>query len=279
MVKTINEYIEDYKTDLKLSEKKEKTINQYVGYIEEFLNYTEEEIKLKEDITKEDLISFKEYTQNKYKVNTVNIKITILNSFIDFIGLDNSYKLKHLKKQQKATLENVLTQKDYERLLRIAEARNKTVMYYLMETLAEMGIRISELQYVTVEAVKKGVAVFDSKGTVERKAFINKKLKKELLKYCNDNNITTGIIFKSRNGNPLDEAYIYKEIQWIAGQARINKKKAHPHSFRHLFAKNYLKVPGHNIADLKNILGHKSISTTEIYLQKSERELQETLND
>ena len=77
----------------------------------------------------------------------------------------------------------------------------------------------------------------------------------------------------------LDEAYIYKEIQWIAGQARINKKKAHPHSFRHLFAKNYLKVPGHNIADLKNILGHKSISTTEIYLQKSERELQETLND
>ena len=63
MVKTINEYIEDYKTDLKLSEKKEKTINQYVGYIEEFLNYTEEEIKLKEDITKEDLISFKEYIQ------------------------------------------------------------------------------------------------------------------------------------------------------------------------------------------------------------------------
>ena len=86
MVKTINEYIEDYKTDLKLSEKKEKTINQYVGYIEEFLNYTEEEIKLKEDITKEDLISFKEYMQNKYKVNTVNIKITILNSFIDFIN-------------------------------------------------------------------------------------------------------------------------------------------------------------------------------------------------
>ena len=80
MVKTINEYIEDYKTDLKLSEKKEKTINQYVGYIEEFLNYTEEEIKLKEDITKEDLISFKDYMQKEYKVNTVNIKITILNS-------------------------------------------------------------------------------------------------------------------------------------------------------------------------------------------------------
>lgn len=70
-----------------------------------------------------------------------------------------------------------------------------------------------------------------------------------------------------------------KKYNGLHGQARINKKKAHPHSFRHLFAKNYLKVPGHNIADLKNILGHKSISTTEIYLQKSESELKETLED
>ena len=147
------------------------------------------------------------------------------------------------------------------------------------ETLEETGIRISELEHITVEAVKKGEAVFDSKGTVERKAFINKKLQKELLKYCKEEGIKTGIIFKSRNGNPLDSAYIYKEIQWIAGQARIKKSKAHPHSFRHLFAKNYLSKPGHNIADLKNILGHKNISTTEIYLQKSTRELKETLED
>ncbi len=279
MIKTINEHIEDYKTSLRLSEKKDKTIAQYEGYILEFINYAEADIRTKEDITKEDLISFKEYMQREYKVNTVNIKITILNAFIEFIGLDHSYKLKHLKKQQKATLENVLSQNDYERLLRIAESRNKTTMYYLMETLAEMGIRISELKYITVEAVKKGVAVFDSKGTVERKAFINKKLQKDLLKYCKDRGIDKGIIFISRNGNPLDEAYIYKEIQWIAGQARIKKSKAHPHSFRHLFAKNYLSKPEHNIADLKNLLGHKNISTTEIYLQKSERELKETLED
>ena len=63
------------------------------------------------------------------------------------------------------------------------------------------------------------------------------------------------------------------------GQARIRKDKAHPHSFRHLFAKEYLSKEGHNIADLKNLLGHKSLRTTEIYLQKSEKELGETLND
>ena len=273
----IEDNIKEYKDSLKLSDKEEDTIKQYEGYIKEFIKYAN--IKNKEDITKEKLIEFKEYMQDKYKTNTINIKITVINAFITFIGLDSSYKLKHLKKQQKATLENVLTQTDYERLLRIAKVKNKKVMYYIMETLAETGIRISELEHITVEAVKKGEAVFDSKGTVERKAFINKKLQKELLKYCKEEGIKTGIIFKSRNGNPLDSAYIYKEIQWIAGQARIKKSKAHPHSFRHLFAKNYLSKPGHNIADLKNILGHKNISTTEIYLQKSTRELKETLED
>ena len=273
----IEDNIREYKDSLKLSEKEENTINQYEGYLKEFIEYAN--IKNKEDITKEKLIEFKEYMQKKYKTNTINIKITVINAFITFIVLYSSYKLKHLKKQQKATLENVLTQTDYERLLRIAKVKNKKVMYYIMETLEETGIRISELEHITVEAVKKGEAVFDSKGTVERKAFINKKLQKELLKYCKEEGIKTGIIFKSRNGNPLDSAYIYKEIQWIAGQARIKKSKAHPHSFRHLFAKNYLSKPGHNIADLKNILGHKNISTTEIYLQKSTRELKETLED
>ena len=273
----IEDNIKEYKDSLKLSEKEENTINQYEGYLKEFIEYAN--IKSKEDITKEKLIRFKEYMQDKYKTNTINIKITVINAFISFIGLDNNYKLKHLKKQQKATLENVLTQTDYERLLRIAKVKNKKVMYYIMQTLAETGIRISELRYITVEAVKKGEAVFDSKGTVERKAFINKKLQKELLKYCKEEGIKTGSIFNSRNGNPLDSAYIYKEIQWIAGQARIKKSKAHPHSFRHLFAKNYLSKPGHNIADLKNILGHKNISTTEKYKKKSTRELKETLED
>ena len=224
--KEIIKDIEAYKQDLRLAEKREKTITQYEGYILEFIEYAG--IESKEDIKKEDLIKYKEYMQENYKPNTTNIKITILNAFITFIGLDNSYKLKRLKKQQKATLENVLTQNDYERLLRIAEARNKVTMYYLMETLAEIGIRISELQYITVEAVKKGVAVFDSKGTVERKAFINKKLQKELLKYCKEKGIEKGIIFVSRNGNPLDEAYVYKEIQWIARTSKNKEKQSTP---------------------------------------------------
>lgn len=221
--------IEQYKEKLRLSEKEEKTIKQYESYIKEFIDFAD--VKEVADISKDKLIEFKDYMQENYKTNTVNIKITILNAFIDFLELDHTYKLKHLKKQQKTTLENVLTQVDYERLLRIAQAKNKTTMYYLMQVLAEVGIRISELKYITVEAVKKGVAVFNSKGTVERKAFINKRLQKELLTYCKQKGIDKGIIFKSRNGNPLNEAYIYKEIQWVARTSEDKKEQGTPSQF------------------------------------------------
>lgn len=271
----IFEDIENYKNKLILNENKEKTANQYGKYLLEFVNNFN--IQCKEDITKQKLIDFKEYLQEHYKVNTINIKLTVLNSFIKFLGLDPSYKLELLKKQEQVNIENVLSSVDYERLIRIANRKGKIRTMYILKTLAGTGIRISELKYITVEAVKRGIAVFDNKGTVERKAFINKKLKRELLKYCSENNIKSGIIFKSRYNNPLDPAYIYKEIQWIAGQARVNKKKAHPHSCRHLFAKNYIADPTHNIADLKVILGHKHLTTTEIYLKKTERELKQTM--
>lgn len=273
----IYDKVEEYKEYLRKKENKPRTIEQYERNLIEFIGT--EDIKNIEDINKDTLIHFKEFLQRAYKVNTVNIKIIVINSFIAFLGLDNSLKLQQLKQQQKATLENVLSEIDYKRLSQMALKRNKIMMYYLMETLVNTGIRISELKYITVEAVKKEVAVFDSKGTVERKAFINKKLKKMLLQYCREYNITSGIIFKARTGRPLNEAYIYKEIQWLAGQAKIKKDKAHPHSFRHLFAKRYISKPGHNLVDLKNLLGHKRLTTTEIYLQKSDKELAETLED
>ena len=267
--------LENFKQKLKLSEDKDSTVRQYECYIKQFITYAN--ISVASEITKDILIGYKEYMKICFKVNTINIKIIVINSFLTYLHFDADYKLEQLTKQQQTTLENVLTNTDYDRLLRMADKKGKTRIKLIMKVLAETGIRISELKYITVESAKKGISKFDSKGTVERKAFINKKLQKELLKYCAENNITTGMIFVSRNGNPLDAAYIYREIQYIAGQARIKKSKAHPHSFRHLFAKNYLKVPGHNIEDLKNILGHKRLSTTEIYLLKTEQELKNTL--
>lgn len=273
----IGQDIQAYKDSLVLAEKQESTVKQYLKYIEDFC--TAEDIQNKEDITKEKLIEYKAYLESKFKIKTVNIKLIIINNFISFIGLGSDFKVKLLKEQFQNTIENTLTATDYERLLRTALKKNKETIYFIMRVFKETGIRVSELKYITVEAVKQKKAVYNSKGTHQREAFIPKALQKDLLKYCKENQIETGIIFRSKSGKPLDNAYIYKEIQYISGQARVRKDKAHPHSFRHLFAKEYIKHEKHNLVDLKNLLGHKSLRTTEIYLAKSGNELGATLED
>lgn len=268
--KDIFNFIEQCKNE----ELSEKTLTKYNRDINEFIQTAN--IKTKEDITKDKLIEYKENLMNKSKTSTVNNKIIIINKFLTFLFNNKDYNLKQIKTQNKFEVDNILSKTDYDRLLKWAIKLNKMVMYYLMRTLAGTGIRISELQYITVEAVKKGKTEIYNKGK-KRPVYIKESLQKELKRYCKDKGIEKGIIFKSRGEKPLDNAYIYKEIQYIAGQARVNKKKAHPHSFRHLFAKEYLNAGG-NYLNLADILGHSSTDTTRIYSVKDANENRADLN-
>jgi len=268
--KDIFNFIEQCKNE----ELSEKTLTKYNRDINEFIQTAN--IKTKEDITKDKLIEYKDNLINKSKTSTVNNKIIIINKFLTFLFNNKDYNLKQIKTQNKFEVDNILSKTDYDRLLKWAIKLNKMVMYYLMRTLAGTGIRISELQYITVEAVKKGKTEIYNKGK-KRPVYIKETLQKDLKRYCKDKGIDKGIIFKSRSGNPLDNAYIYKEIQYIAGQARVNKKKAHPHSFRHLFAKEYLNAGG-NYLNLADILGHSSTDTTRIYSVKDANENRADLN-
>lgn len=210
--------IKEFRQELIEEEKKEKTINQYLKYIYEFIDYTK--ITKPEDINKEMLIDYKEHLKEIHpKESSINIKIIIINKFVTFLELDDKMKLKQIKVQKKTTLENVLNEKEYNRLLEWALKLNRPRMYYLMETLAGTGIRISELQYITVEAVKKGNADFFNKGK-KRPVPIKNSLQKDLKRYCEEANITEGIIFKSRNGNPLDDSYVWRQLQDIARKSK-----------------------------------------------------------
>lgn len=214
----IYEDLERFKIELRDQEKEENTIKQYSIYIQDFIETMQ--IKSKGDITKEILIKYKDILRERHpKESSINIKIIILNKFIAFIGYDEKMKLKQFKVQKKTTLENVLNEKEYNRLLEWALKLNRPRMYYLMKTLAGTGIRISELQYITVEAVKKGNADFFNKGK-KRPVPIKNSLQKELKKYCEEAGITEGIIFKSRSGNPLDDSYVWRQLQDIARKGK-----------------------------------------------------------
>lgn len=215
--KDLDQFIEECKKE----ELSERTLRQYKRVITELINTVG--IKQREDITKEKLIEYKENISNKSKTSTTNNKIIIVNKFLMFLFNSKEYNLKQIKTQNKFEVDNILSKTDYERLLNWAMKLNKTTMYYLMRTLAGTGIRISELQYITLEAVKKGKTEIYNKGK-KRPVYIKETLQKELKRYCKDRGITQGIIFISRTGKPLDNAYVYKEIQYIARTSKGKKE-------------------------------------------------------
>ena len=263
----IKDKLKEFIQEMRLNELTERTLKKYESDIKQFIK--EANMSNIDQLKKESLIDYKSIIQEKYKTASINNKITIINKFIDYLNLPE-LKLKQIKQQKKTSLENVLNESDYNRLLRLAERLGKIRTLYIMKTLAGTGIRIDELKYITVEAIKKGYTQVENKGKI-RDIIISKNLSKELKSYCKEQDIKEGIIFASNTGKPLDKAYIWRELQYIAGQARVRKDKVHAHSFRHLFAKTYLRDGG-NITHLADLLGHSSLDTTRIYTMQTKDE-------
>lgn len=277
--------LSDYLTELQRQEKATSTIGKYQRDIEKFFAWYAQEVtqkdvqeSIQDDITKETIIAYKAYLTGQYKTSSVNSYLIALNKYLSWLGVDD-LKAHTIKQQQRNSLDDVLTRSDYERLLRYARKLGKERMYYIMRTLAGTGIRIEELRFITVEAITKGKGSIevDNKGKL-RSIVIASDLCKELRRYCKEQGITSGIIFHSRDGaDLLDKSYIWREMKYIAGRARVNKSKVHAHSFRHLFAKTFMDVNG-DIVELADLLGHSSLETTRIYTRSSSKEKRDKIS-
>ena len=281
----IRERQTDYYTELKEQERAAATIRAYRFDIQGFFEWATDQ-RDGDQLTRADVVSYKESLKAAgAATTTINRKIISINKYLKWAGADNAAGTKQIKTQKRATLENVITKADYERLLRAAidppeQARKAGLkpdlqMWALMQTIAATGIRFNELQYFTVEnirtAKKTGTITVSNKGK-ERAIPVNKSLVKLLTEYCKDKDITSGLIFGNRNNKPLRNEQVAKRLKRIAGYARVNKSKVHPHNFRHLFAKEYMEKVG-RLDKLQDILGHSSIATTTIYTKASSKEL------
>lgn len=156
-----------------------------------------------------------------------------------------------------------LTKAEYEKLIKVAKDKKNNRLYYIMQTICSTGIRISELRYITTQAVKDGQAVINCKGKM-RVIILPKELCKKLKEYIKEEKNKKGVVFVSRNGIPLDRSYIWKMFKKLCESANVSKDKVFPHNFRHLFASTYYSVQK-DIVRLADILGHSSINTTRIY--------------
>lgn len=188
-----------------------------------------------------------------------------LNGLFAFLGW-HDLKVKMLKLQQQVYCpeEKELTRQEYTRLIRAAERRHNRRLCLILQTICGTGIRVSELRYITVEAVRRGEAVVNCKAKT-RAVFIVKALKQKLLRYAAEQGIESGMIFVTRTGKPVNRTNIWREMKSLCQEAEVNPKKVFPHNLRHLFARVFYGIEK-DIAKLADILGHSSIDTTRIYI-------------
>lgn len=249
-----------FREHLILEERSVATIQKYIRDVKAFMAYAQNSA-----ITKETVIAYKKYLQENYAVRSVNSMLASINSFFSFFGW-NDLKVKSLKLQQQVFCpeEKELTKGEYTRLCRAAVRKHNERLNLILQTICGTGIRVSELQYITVEAVKHGEAVVNCKAKT-RSVFIVKELRQKLLRYAAEQNIKSGIIFVTRTGKPISRTNIWREMKALCVEADVNPQKVFPHNLRHLFARVFYGIEK-DIAKLADILGHSSINTTRIYI-------------
>lgn len=252
--------IDEFEEHLILEERSVATIQKYIWDVKAFTAYAQNSA-----ISKEIVIAYKKYLQENYAVRSVNSMLASINSFFSLFGW-NDLKVKSLKLQQQVFCpeEKELTKEEYTRLCRAAVRKHNERLNLILQTICGTGIRVSELQYITVEAVKHGEAVVNCKAKT-RSVFIVKELRQKLLRYAAEQNIKSGMIFVTRTGKPISRTNIWREMKALCVEANVNPEKVFPHNLRHLFARVFYGIEK-DIAKLADILGHSSINTTRIYI-------------
>lgn len=252
--------IAEFKEHLILEERSTATVEKYIRDVKGFAAYAQNGT-----ITKETVIAYKKHLQENYAVRSVNSMLASINSLFAFLGW-HDLRVKSLKLQQQVfcPAEKELTKAEYARLCRTAERKHNERLNLILQTICGTGIRVSELQYITVEAVKQGETVVNCKAKT-RSVFIVKELKQKLLRYAAEQNIKSGMIFVTRTGKPISRTNIWREMKALCEESNVSPQKVFPHNLRHLFARVIYGIEK-DIAKLADILGHSSINTTRIYI-------------
>lgn len=217
-------------------------------------------------VTQREIAAWKEYLHSLgCRSETVNTKLSALNRFFAFQGW-SGLRARYYRIQRRffRSTEREMTREDYGRLLSAAEGMGKTRLALLMETICATGIRVSEVKYITLEALRAGRAEISLKGKV-RTILIPGKLCRKLERYAKKQNIATGEIFLTRRGKGLSRRQIWAEMKALCARAGVAASKVFPHNLRHLFARTFYRA-SRDVAQLADVLGHSSIETTRIYL-------------
>lgn len=253
-------------------ERSANTIEKYLRDARAFVGFLG-----RKQLDKAVLVEYKSRLAEKYAPASVNSMLAAVNCFLEFIGRGD-LRVKPLKIQKAifSEREKELTKEEYERLVMAAKHSGNERLSLIVETICSTGIRVSEVKFITVEAVRTGRAEISCKGK-HRVVFLPDDLRELLAPYIERRGIKSGSVFITRSGKPLDRSNIWREMKNLCGKAEVTRQKVFPHNLRHLFARTFYSIDK-DLLRLADILGHSSINTTRIYTMESGEEHIRLLN-
>lgn len=267
----LSEKVTEYADYLQSEERSQNTIAKYVRDLRAFSAFWEGG-----EITKAIVLEWKEKLIQDYAPASINSMLAAVNGFFEWLDKPEC-KVKPLKIQREifARPEKEITRAEYDRLVRAAQDKHNERLAMLLQTICATGIRVSELKFITVGAVQTGRALVDCKGK-SRIVFLPKVLCKSLNRFCREQKITNGAVFRTSSGRPLDRSNIWRDMKNLCKSACVEQSKVFPHNLRHLFARTYYSIEK-DLSRLADLLGHSSVNTTKIYTMESGRKHQRQL--
>lgn len=261
--KITEKLISDFKLYLIQDEKAPSTIEKYIRDISAFYEWSFEK-----KLTKETVMEYKRYIMAHFAPSSTN---SILSSINHFFVFNKWYDLKvrsiKIQRHIFSGKDKELTKDEYQRLLQAAKSKNNKQLNLLMQTICSCGLRVSELKFITVEALNRQTAIIKCKGKM-RQIFLPATLCGMLKRYAKAKKISSGAVFITKTGKPLDRSNIWKMMKNLCESAKVPRSKVFPHNLRHLFARTYYNIEK-DIVRLADILGHSSVNTTRIYTMEN----------
>ena len=255
---------EDY---LRHDEREESTIEAYLRSLTRFAEWADGRA-----VTKELAMEWKTaLAEAGYRPISVNAMLAAVNKFFTCMGREDC-KVKYLKLQRQMfrKSEKDLSKEEYQRLVQAAHEKGDLRMELILETICATGIRVGELKYITVEAVRAGVAEIALKGKI-RTILLPRRLCRKLQKYAKQQKIASGKLFLTQDGLPVSRQSIWTRMKALCETAGVERSKVFPHNLRSLFARSFYGSC-HDVVRLADVLGHSSIETTRIYLMSTGKE-------
>lgn len=257
------ERITNFIAHLREEERSELTLQKYLHDLSVTARHFAEE-----ELTKTEMIKWKQELCQRYAPASVNTILSSVNGLFNFYGWhDLTVKPLKIQKALFADGRKELNRQEYAKLVRAAEKEENWRLSLVIQTICSTGIRVSELQFITVEAVASGRAEINNKGK-RRTIFLPDKLRKILREYLRKQKRMTGAVFVTRTGKPLNRSNIWREMKALCKNAGVDSSKVFPHNLRHLFARTYYSIEK-DLSRLADILGHSNVNTTKIYTMES----------